>query len=31
MRKLPITPQLVALRGLVRMALGGIVLGYLLS
>jgi len=31
MRKFPITPQLIALRGLVRMALGGVVLGYLLS
>lgn len=31
MRRIPITPQLVALRGLIRIAVGGAVLGYLLS
>jgi hypothetical protein len=30
-RRIPLTPQLVALRGLIRIALGGVVLGYLLS
>lgn len=31
LRRVPITPQLVALRGLVRIALGGTIVGYLLS
>lgn len=31
LRRLPITPQLVALRGLIRIVLGGVVLSYLLS
>lgn len=31
LRRLPITPKLVALRGLVRIALGGAVIGYLIS
>jgi hypothetical protein len=31
LRRLPITPALVALRGLVRIALGGVVMGYLLT
>lgn len=31
LRRLPITPQLVALRGLIRIALGGAVIGYLIS
>ena len=30
-RRIPLTPQLVALRGLIRIALGGVVLGYLLG
>jgi len=30
-RRVPLTPQLVALRGLIRIALGGVVLGYLLG
>jgi len=30
-RRVPVTPQLVALRGLIRIALGGVVLGYLLG
>jgi hypothetical protein len=31
LRRLPVTPALVAFRGLVRIALGGAVMGYLLS
>jgi hypothetical protein len=31
LRRIPLTPQLVALRGLVRIALGGAVVGYLLT
>ena len=31
LRRIPITPGLVALRGLVRIALGGAVVGYLLT
>ncbi|MEY2795480.1 MAG: hypothetical protein RIR10_1196 [Planctomycetota bacterium] len=31
LRRVPMTPQLVALRGLVRIALGGTIVGYLLS
>ena len=31
LRRVPITPQLVALRGLLRIALGGTIVGYLLS
>ena len=31
LRKVPITPTLIAFRGLVRIALGGAVLGYLLT
>lgn len=31
LRRLPVTPQLVALRGLIRIALGGVVMGYLLT
>ena len=31
LRRVPITPQLVALRGLLRLALGGTIVGYLLS
>lgn len=31
LRRLPITPQLVALRGLIRIVLGGVVLSHLLS
>jgi hypothetical protein len=30
-RRMPMTPQLVALRGLVRVAIGGVIVGYLLS
>lgn len=31
LRKIPITPALIAFRGIVRIALGGVVMGYLLS
>ena len=31
LRRVPMTPQLVALRGLIRIALGGTIVGYLLS
>ena len=31
LRKIPITPALIAFRGVVRIALGGVVMGYLLS
>jgi hypothetical protein len=31
LRRIPLSPRLVALRGLVRIALGGAVVGYLLS
>ena len=31
LRKIPITPALMAFRGIVRIALGGVVMGYLLS
>ena len=31
LRRIPLTPRLVALRGLVRIALGGAVVGYLLT
>lgn len=30
-RRMPMTPQLIALRGLVRVAIGGTIVGYLLS
>jgi hypothetical protein len=31
LRRIPLSPQLVALRGLIRIALGGVLVGYLLS
>jgi hypothetical protein len=31
LRRVPITPQLVALRGLIRVAIGGAVVGYLIA
>ncbi|MEY3026526.1 MAG: hypothetical protein RLZZ238_1423 [Planctomycetota bacterium] len=31
LRRIPVTPALIAIRGLIRLALGGVVLGYLLT
>jgi hypothetical protein len=31
LRRIPVTPALIAIRGLIRLALGGVVMGYLLT